>query len=389
MTEQTNFNNLGIAELLIEKLNLNDITMPTAVQKKVIPEILQNKSLLFQSETGTGKTLAFLLPILQKIDESDKNPQVIILSPTHELSSQIKSEIKKISDIKTILCIGGTPLKRQMEILKEKPRVIIGSPVRIKELIYLKKIKTQSIKTIIYDEIDRLVEPEIRDESIELLKLLPQNVQLIGCSATIKPNLIKIFEKTLSSMRDDFSVEFIELPLEDILQKKITHWAIFAEQRDKIDTLRSLISALKPDKLLIFTSKTDQVANITQKLQYKKINCEGLHSKTDKIQRKSIIDRFKSGKTKILITSDLAARGLDIQGITHIIQMDLPSNDDFFIHRAGRTGRAGKNGINIVIGDGYEMKKYSNLEKKLKIIVYPKSLHSGKVINPMDLITNV
>ena len=196
MTEQTNFNNLGIAELLIEKLNLNDITMPTAVQKKVIPEILQNKSLLFQSETGTGKTLAFLLPILQKIDESDKNPQVIILSPTHELSSQIKSEIKKISDIKTILCIGGTPLKRQMETLKEKPRVIIGSPVRIKELIYLKKIKTQSIKTIIYDEIDRLVEPEIRNESIELLKLLPQNVQLIGCSATIKPNLIKIFEKS-------------------------------------------------------------------------------------------------------------------------------------------------------------------------------------------------
>ena len=389
MTEQTNFNNLGIAELLIEKLNLNDITMPTAVQKKVIPEILQNKSLLFQSETGTGKTLAFLLPILQKIDESDKNPQVIILSPTHELSSQIKSEIKKISDIKTILCIGGTPLKRQMETLKEKPRVIIGSPVRIKELIYLKKIKTQSIKTIIYDEIDRLVEPEIRDESIELLKLLPQNVQLIGCSATIKPNLIKIFEKTLSSMRDDFSVEFIELPLEDILQKKITHWAIFAEQRDKIDTLRSLISALKPDKLLIFTSKTDQVANITQKLQFKKVDCVGLHSKTDKIQRKSIIDRFKSGKNKILITSDLAARGLDIQGITHIIQMDLPSNDDFFIHRAGRTGRAGKDGINIVIGDGYEMKKYSNLEKKLKIIVYPKSLHSGKVINPMDLITNV
>ena len=140
MTEQTNFNNLGIAELLIEKLNLNDITMPTAVQKKVIPEILQNKSLLFQSETGTGKTLAFLLPILQKIDESDKNPQVIILSPTHELSSQIKSEIKKISDIKTILCIGGTPLKRQMETLKEKPRVIIGSPVRIKELIYLKNM---------------------------------------------------------------------------------------------------------------------------------------------------------------------------------------------------------------------------------------------------------
>lgn len=385
MTELTNFIDLGICEQLNQKLQENNLTNPTAVQKQVIPELLQKKSVLFQSETGTGKTLAFLLPILQKLNENDKSAEVIILSPTHELSSQIKSEIKKISDVKTILCIGGTPLKRQIENLKDKPKIIIGSAVRIKELIFLKKIKTQNINTIVFDEIDRLIEPEIRDDTIELLKLLNSDVQVIGCSATIKPNLKKIFETALATMRENSTIDFIELPLEDILQKKITHWAIFAEQRNKIDTLRSLINAIKPEKLLIFTSKTDQVANITQKLQFKKIDCVGLHSKTDKIQRKSIIDRFKSGKTKILITSDLAARGLDIQGITHIVQMDLPSNDDFFIHRAGRTGRAGNNGTNIVIGDAYEMKKYANLEKKLKIIVYPKALHSGKIIDPMEL----
>jgi superfamily II DNA/RNA helicase len=385
MTELTNFIDLGICEQLNQKLQENNLTNPTAVQKQVIPELLQKKSVLFQSETGTGKTLAFLLPILQNLNENDKSAEVIILSPTHELSSQIKSEIKKISDVKTILCIGGTPLKRQIENLKDKPKIIIGSAVRIKELIFLKKIKTQNINTIVFDEIDRLIEPEIRDDTIELLKLLNSDVQVIGCSATIKPNLKKIFETALATMRENSTIDFIELPLEDILQKKITHWAIFAEQRNKIDTLRSLINAIKPEKLLIFTSKTDQVANITQKLQFKKIDCVGLHSKTDKIQRKSIIDRFKSGKTKILITSDLAARGLDIQGITHIVQMDLPSNDDFFIHRAGRTGRAGNNGTNIVIGDAYEMKKYANLEKKLKIIVYPKALHSGKIIDPMEL----
>jgi superfamily II DNA/RNA helicase len=384
MTELTNFIDLGICEQLNQKLQENNLTNPTAVQKQVIPELLQKKSVLFQSETGTGKTLAFLLPILQNLNENDKSAEVIILSPTHELSSQIKSEIKKISDVKTILCIGGTPLKRQIENLKDKPKIIIGSAVRIKELIFLKKIKTQNINTIVFDEIDRLIEPEIRDDTIELLKLLNSDVQVIGCSATIKPNLKKIFETALATMRENSTIDFIELPLEDILQKKITHWAIFAEQRNKIDTLRSLINAIKPEKLLIFTSKTDQVANITQKLQFKKIDCVGLHSKTDKIQRKTIIDRFKSGKTKILITSDLAARGLDIQGVTHIVQMDLPSNDDFFIHRAGRTGRAGNTGINIVIGDGYEMKKYANLEKKLKIVVYPKVLHSGKVVNPMD-----
>ena len=384
MANLTTFLDLGITEELNSKLQENNLVTPTAVQSKVIPEILQNKSILFQSETGTGKTLAFLLPILQNIKEEDKSVQAIILSPTHELSSQIKSEIQKISKFKTMLCIGGTPLKRQIETLKEKPKVIIGSPVRIKELIFLKKIKTQSVKTIVFDEIDRLIEPEIRDDTVDLLKLLNSDVQLIGCSATVKPNVKKIFETALSSMRENSQIEYIELPLEDILQKRITHWAIYAEQRNKIDTLRSLINAIKPEKLLIFTAKTDQVANITQKLQFKKIDCVGLHSKTDKIQRKTIIDRFKSGKTKILITSDLAARGLDIQGVTHIVQMDLPSNDDFFIHRAGRTGRAGNTGINIVIGDGYEMKKYSIIEKKLKLVVYPKVLHSGKVANPMD-----
>ena len=384
MANLSTFLNLGISEELNAKLQENNLITPTAVQSKVIPEILQNKSLLFQSETGTGKTLAFLLPILQNIKEEEKSVQAIILSPTHELSSQIKSEIQKISNFKTMLCIGGTPLKRQIETLKEKPKVIIGSPVRIKELIFLKKIKTNSVRTIVFDEIDRLIEPEIRDDTVDLLKLLNSDVQLIGCSATVKPNVKKIFETALSSMRENSQIEYIELPLEDILQKRITHWAIYAEQRNKIDTLRSLINAIKPEKLLIFTAKTDQVANITQKLQFKKIDCVGLHSKTDKIQRKTIIDRFKSGKTKILITSDLAARGLDIQGVTHIVQMDLPSNDDFFIHRAGRTGRAGNTGINIVIGDGYEMKKYSNLEKKLKLVVYPKVLHSGKVVNPMD-----
>ena len=384
MADLTTFLDLGISEELNAKLQENNLTTPTAVQSKVIPEILQNKSLLFQSETGTGKTLAFLLPILQNIKEDEKSVQAIILSPTHELSSQIKSEIQKISNYKTMLCIGGTPLKRQIETLKEKPKVIIGSPVRIKELIFLKKIKINSVRTIVFDEIDRLIEPEIRDDTVDLLKLLNSDVQLIGCSATVKQNVKKIFETALSSMRENSQIEYIELPLEDILQKRITHWAIYAEQRNKIDTLRSLINAIKPEKLLIFTAKTDQVANITQKLQFKKIDCVGLHSKTDKIQRKTIIDRFKSGKTKILITSDLAARGLDIQGVTHIVQMDLPSNDDFFIHRAGRTGRAGNTGINIVIGDGYEMKKYSNLEKKLKLVVYPKVLHSGKVVNPMD-----
>jgi len=174
------------------------------------------------------------------------------------------------------------------------------------------------------------------------------------------------------------------LPPEDVLRKRITHMAIFAEQRDKIETLRKLLVAEAPEKALIFTSRVDQVANITAKLKYHNFDCAGLHAKTDKQERKAAIDRFRSGKCPILVTSDLASRGLDIPNITYIIQMDFPSNEDFFIHRAGRTARAGKTGTNIVIGDEYEMRKYAALEKKLGFVVYPKALYGGKLVNPEE-----
>ena len=137
--------------------------------------------------------------------------------------------------------------------------------------------------------------------------------------------------------------------------------------------------------MLVFTSRADQVENIAQKLQYKKVDCMALHAKTDKKERKAAIDRFRNGKCRILITSDLASRGLDIPGITHIVQMDLPSNEDFFVHRSGRTARAGKSGINVVIGDEYEMRKYAALEKKFGLKVYPKMLYKGKLVNPSDI----
>ena len=371
MTEQTNFNNLGIAELLIEKLNLNDITMPTAVQKKVIPEILQNKSLLFQSETGTGKTFAYLLPLINKIEENDdiQSAKVIVIAPTIELASQINSACKTVSSRKSALLVGGAPLKRQIEILKEKPQIIIGTAARLNELIRLKKLKVDKIIAIVFDETDRLVKKELYDDTAELKNLMPQNCQIIACSATLNNPTKKFF----------YGIDSVTLEPENILKDRITHWAIYAETRDKIDTLRKFLLAEKPTKALIFTSRADQVENIYNKLTYKKIECVCLHAKTDKQKRKSAIDRFKSGKEKILVTSDLAARGLDIQEVSHIIQMDLPSDEDFFVHRCGRTARAGKKGINVVIGDEYEMNHYAQLEKKLGLCVYPKEIYNGKV----------
>ena len=354
-----------------EKLAALNISNPTAVQNEIIPQILEGKDILFQSETGTGKTFAYLLPLINKIEENDdiQSPKIIVIAPTIELASQINSACKTVSSRKSALLVGGAPLKRQIEILKEKPQIIIGTAARLNELIRLKKLKVDKIIAIVFDETDRLVKKELYDDTAELRNLMPQNCQIIACSATLNNPTKKFF----------YGIDSVTLEPENILKDRITHWAIYAETRDKIDTLRKFLLAEKPTKALIFTSRADQVENIYNKLTYKKIECVCLHAKTDKQKRKSAIDRFKSGKEKILVTSDLAARGLDIQEVSHIIQMDLPNDEDFFVHRCGRTARAGKKGINVVIGDEYEMNHYAQLEKKLGLCVYPKEIYNGKV----------
>ena len=380
------FLELKVDESIVSKLEEIGITEPTEVQKKIIPLISEGKNIMFQSETGTGKTFAYLLPLLSRLNSTENRmARLMIASPTYELASQIKVQVQKISGIKCALLIGGAPISRQIELLKEKPEIVIGGPARLLELIHLKKLKADGIETLVLDEADRLLSPELRDSTKGLMERLPKSVQLIGNSATVSKYTREILQKARNGILNDEkenAILFVALPMENVLRKQISHWAIFSERRDKIDTLRSFINAEKPKKLLVFTSKSDQIENIASKLRFKKIDCETLCGKTNKVDRKSAIDRFRSGKTKILITTDLASRGLDIEGITHVVQMDLPEKEDFFIHRAGRTARTGATGINCVIGDAWEMENYARLEKKLKITVFPKMLYKGNVVDP-------
>ncbi len=434
------FSDFGIGEEIIQRLSVAGITSPTAVQQKIMPLVAEGKNLMFQSETGTGKTFAYLLPILQRLCDNPKssNPvRVLVASPTYELASQIKAQVRLVSDVKCALCIGGAPISRQVELLKEKPQIVIGGPARLLELIHLKKLKADAVETLVLDEADRLLSPELRNDTEGLLERLPRRVQLIGNSATVSDYTRKVLqnardaidraseEKTpaesgkASGSKDSAgkistdmaangnkdagakdsgntpadqnpadrkqaasAIEFVTLPTEDVLRKRITHVAIFAERRDKIDTLRSFINAVKPKKLLVFTAKSDQIENIASKLRYRKLECEALSAKIGKQERKSAIDRFRSGKVTILVTTDLASRGLDIPDVTHVVQLDLPQTADFFIHRAGRTARAGKTGMNCVIGDAYEMQDFAKLEKKLGLKVYPKILYKGKLTSP-------
>lgn len=434
------FSDFGIGEEIIKRLSAAGIISPTAVQQKIMPLVAEGKNLMFQSETGTGKTFAYLLPILQRLCDNPKssNPvRVLVASPTYELASQIKAQVRLVSDVKCALCIGGAPISRQVELLKEKPQIVIGGPARLLELIHLKKLKADAVETLVLDEADRLLSPELRNDTEGLLERLPRRVQLIGNSATVSDYTRKVLQNArdaidraseekapaesgkASGSKDSAgkistdmaangskdagakdsgntpadqnpadrkqaasAIEFVTLPTEDVLRKRITHVAIFAERRDKIDTLRSFINAVKPKKLLVFTAKSDQIENIASKLRYRKLECEALSAKIGKQERKSAIDRFRSGKVSILVTTDLASRGLDIPDVTHVVQLDLPQTADFFIHRAGRTARAGKTGMNCVIGDAYEMQDFAKLEKKLGIKVYPKILYKGKLTSP-------
>ena len=211
-----------------------------------------------------------------------------------------------------------------------------------------------------------------------MLDLFVQNVQAIACSATIT----KKTQDFLAAVRPAAEFETILLPLEDVLREKIEHWAFFAERRDKIDFVRSLLRAMQPKKALVFTSRADQVENIYQKLKFKKIDCAALTAKIKNQERQAVLAHVKSGKCPVLITSDLSSRGLDIPDIDCVIQCDFPPDEDFFVHRSGRTARAGKNGVNIVVGDEWELRKLAALEKKLKIIVHPKALYKGKICDP-------
>ncbi|MBQ5780379.1 MAG: DEAD/DEAH box helicase [Spirochaetaceae bacterium] len=379
----TDFSALGVHDELISKLALKNIVSPTEIQIAVTEKIFAGENLFFQSETGTGKTFAYLLPLLSKVFSSEiaQHAPIIVLSPTVELASQVKSMAEfLLGDMGCAgLFVGNSNIRRQIDALKRKPDVVVGTAARLNELITLKKLKIRDVPCIVFDEVDRLLSKELLESTVNFCKNFPNPPQILACSATLGNT------KKLEACFENLSAERIILKSEGVLSGLIEHVAIFSEERKKIDTLRSLLRILDKGKIMVFTSKTFQVDNITAKLKYKNVDCLPLYSKMDKIERKRTLDLFRSGKRRILITADLMARGLDIEGVDYIIQTDLGEDEKVFIHRAGRTGRAGRKGVNFVIGTEWELRNLAKIEKKLKINVFPKDLRGGKLLDfPME-----
>ena len=390
------FASLGISPGFIEKLRERDIREPTPIQRLVIPPLLAGKNVLFRSATGTGKTFAYLIPLFQTLLSSpgagegkepgkgEKGVEILVAAPTLELCSQIKQEADFLlkgqeSPVKVNLLIGSANLDRQIGALKkDRPRVIVGNPGRLLLLTRMKKLKLGSLRALVLDEGDRLFAEELAADTRELLGFINRDRQTAACSATISP---KNRDLLLPFMGE--GVLFEETGDEEVLRSRIEHWAFFSEGRRKIQSLRSLLGAVKPKKALVFSGGGGQPGNIVSQLQYHHVPAAGLYGDMDKKNRKAAIDGFRSGKITVLVSSDLAARGLDIPGITHVIALDVPAEAGPYVHRAGRTGRAGRRGIMISIGDEEEMRRLARLEKKLGITVYPKVLYRGHVCPPV------
>ncbi|MDR0689414.1 MAG: DEAD/DEAH box helicase [Spirochaetaceae bacterium] len=392
------FADLGVSPRFIENLKGRSILVPTEIQKRVIPLLAAGQNLIFRSATGTGKTFAYLMPLFQTLLSSGgagegeepgkggKGVEVLVVAPTLELCSQIKKEADFLlkgwePPVKVNLLIGSANLDRQIGALKkDRPRVVVGNPGRLLLLARMKKLKLGSLGALVLDEGDRLFAEELAADTRELLGFINRNRQTAACSATISP---KNRDLLLPFMGE--GVLFEEAGDEEILRDRIEHWAFFSEGRRKIQSLRSLLGAVKPKKALVFSGGGGQPGNIVSQLQYHHVPAAGLYGDMDKKNRKEAIDGFRSGKITVLVSSDLAARGLDIPGITHVIALDVPVEAGPYVHRAGRTGRAGRRGIMITIGDEEEMRHLARLEKKLGITVYPKVLYRGQVCVPAPI----
>jgi superfamily II DNA/RNA helicase len=348
---------------------------------------------MFRSATGTGKTLAYLLPLVQALGSGEGGPELLICAPTYELCAQIKGEADYLLEggpFKAGLFIGSAPLGRQIEALKKhRPAVAVGNPGRLLLLARMGKLRLGRVRFLVLDEGDRLVAEELYGETRDLAGLLRGERLSAACSATLPPvsreRLLPLMgEQTLMGEQALMGeVKFLEEADDGaVYRESIEHWAFLAGERQKIRLLRSFFAAADPRKTLVFTGRGGQVGNIVSQLQYHRINAGGLYGDMDKQSRKQALDDFRRGRIRALVSSDLSARGLDIPDISHVAALDVPSGGDAYIHRAGRTGRAGKRGIMVTIGDEEELRRLAALEKRLGIIVYPKILYRGRICAP-------
>lgn len=375
------FEQLGLATPLCTALASTGISVPTTIQAAVIPVALAGQDIIGQSPTGSGKTLAYLLPLLQKIDTARRETQAFILAPTHELAIQIQRQIELVAahsglPVTSTPIIGDVNIVRQIDKLKEKPHIITGSSGRILEMVQKKKINSQTVKTIILDEADRLLDDKNAVSVKAVIKTTQKDRQLLAFSATMPPLALAQARELMQS-----AVEILPAGQETENKPDIDHVYFVSDRRDKFETLRKIVRSLAIGQALVFVNKSDEVELTVDKLKYHRIKTAGLHGRFVKEERQKAMDGFRNGSIQLLVASDLAARGLDIPGVKFIVNLDLPEDAQVYLHRSGRTGRAGNSGMAISIVSPQETAHIARYEKALGIKIRPQHITHGRVFD--------
>jgi ATP-dependent RNA helicase DeaD len=378
MIQTMSFIDLKIPPELIAALARQQITEPTPIQAAAIPLLLAGSDAYLQAETGTGKTLAYLLPLFSRLDVGLAATQIVIVAPTHELAIQIQRQCCDLAQnaglaIRTLLLIGGTSTERQIDKLKKKPHVVVGSPGRIRELIIKGKLKTRDVRSIVIDEADLLLNEEHLLAVRAIIQAAPPARQLVFASATR--------EKASTAAISALSPELVMLKAgAAAVSENIEHLYLVCEERDKPDELRKVLHALEPERALVFVHRNDLAEKVAGKLAHHHIPAADLNAANDKLLRKQAMDGFRSGAIRVLIASDIAARGLDIKGVTHVVNLDLPTLSKAYLHRTGRTGRAGEKGLALSLVTDSELRVVRRYEQELGIVMQCVRMREGRVL---------
>jgi ATP-dependent RNA helicase DeaD len=356
-TPQPTFESLGLSDVMLDALDLAGYEYPTPIQAGLIPLALKEIDVVGQARTGTGKTASFGIPILERLQLGTDihHPQALIMVPTRELAVQVKDEIEKLSAGRRVHCCavyGGKPIRQQIEKLRKGAQIIVGTPGRVLDHLARGTIDFSRLKIVVLDEADRMLDIGFRPDIERILKRCPSARQTLLLSATVPPPIAKLAERY---MRDPQTVNFSP---KDIAVETIEQFYFTVDPHRKFDLLVRLLAREQPHQAIVFCRTKRGTEKVYLRLAKKFKDVEAIHGDLNQTARDRVMAAFRSGKIKILVATDVIGRGIDVTSISHIINYDIPAFCDDYVHRVGRTGRMGREGIAFTFvapDEGYEL----------------------------------
>ncbi|MFU0824416.1 DEAD/DEAH box helicase [Clostridium sp.] len=358
------FEDLQISEQIKRAIAEMGFEEPSPIQEKAIPFVLNGRDIIGQAQTGTGKTAAFGIPAIEMVNPKDKSLQVMVLCPTRELAIQAAQELNNLAKYKegiSVLAIyGGQPIDRQIKALKRGVQIIIGTPGRVMDHMRRKTLKTENVKMIVLDEADEMLDMGFRDDIETIIQEIPQEKQTVLFSATMPKPILEL------SKRYQKNAEFIKVVHKQLTVPSIEQRYLEVKESAKLEVLSRLIDITNPKLSVVFCNTKKRVDEVVGQLQARGYFAEGLHGDMKQQQRDRVMNKFRNGTIEILVATDVAARGIDVDDVEVVFNYDLPQDEEYYVHRIGRTGRAGKSGIAYTFVAGKAIRKLKDIERYTK-----------------------